>query len=126
MGSGVDSSPYYRIFAPVGRSEKFDAAGYIRRSVPELGALPDARIHAPWESGPLPAGYPLPIVDHRRAQWGSACSLCGHHVRRIAMWADGHCVEDMKKGLRQRRRPLFSCGHAQLLSVAILPRRRAA
>ena len=67
MGSGVDSSPYYRIFAPVGQSEKFDAAGYIRRFVPELGALPNARIHAPWESGPLPAGYPLPIVDYRRA-----------------------------------------------------------
>ncbi len=68
MGSGVDSSPYYRIFAPVGQSEKFDAGGYIRRFVPELAGLPEARLHAPWENGRQPAGYPMPIVDHKAAR----------------------------------------------------------
>jgi deoxyribodipyrimidine photo-lyase len=73
MGSGVDSSPFNRVFAPVTQSAKFDAAAYIRRWVPELAGLGDGDIHAPWEASPLvlsAAGvrlgktYPLPIVDH--------------------------------------------------------------
>ena len=76
MGSGVDSSPFNRVFAPVGQSAKFDAARYIRQWVPELAALPDAAIHAPWDS-PLDLGaagirlgteYPGPIVDHAAAR----------------------------------------------------------
>ena len=78
MGSGVDSSPFNRIFTPVGQSLKFDAAGaYIRRWVPELARLPDAAIHAPWDAEPLTAAaagvrlgdtYPEPIVDHAAAR----------------------------------------------------------
>ena len=63
MGSGVDSSPFNRVFAPVGQSAKFNAAGYIREWVPELRGLSDAAIHAPWESGGA-RGYPSPIVEH--------------------------------------------------------------
>jgi deoxyribodipyrimidine photo-lyase len=77
MGSGVDSSPFNRIFAPVTQSAKFDAAAYIRRWVPELAGLRDADIHAPWEAEPMmlrAAGvtlgrdYPRPIVDHAMAR----------------------------------------------------------
>lgn len=68
MGSGVDSSPYNRIFAPVGQSEKFDAAGYIRRWVPELAPLSDTDIHAPWRAARPTAAYPAPIVDHAQAR----------------------------------------------------------
>jgi deoxyribodipyrimidine photo-lyase len=77
MGSGVDSSPFNRIFAPVTQSAKFDAAAYIRRWVPELRELRDADIHAPWEAEPMmlrAAGvtlgkdYPRPIVDHATAR----------------------------------------------------------
>jgi len=74
MGSGVDSSPFNRIFTPVGQSEKFDTAGrYIRQWVPELAKLPNGVIHAPWTATPMTlaaAGvslgetYPQPIVDH--------------------------------------------------------------
>ncbi len=73
MGSGVDSSPFYRVFAPVAQSAKFGAAAYIRRWVPELAGLGDADIHAPWEASPLAlaaAGvrlgtdYPPPLVGH--------------------------------------------------------------
>ncbi len=73
MGSGVDSSPFNRVFAPVTQSAKFDAAAYIRQWVPELAGLRDADIHAPWEAEPLmlrAAGvtlgrtYPHPIVGH--------------------------------------------------------------
>jgi deoxyribodipyrimidine photo-lyase len=77
MGSGVDSSPFNRIFAPVSQSAKFEAGAYIRRWVPELARLSDADIHAPWEASPLvlrAAGvtlgrdYPKPIVDHGAAR----------------------------------------------------------
>ena len=73
MGSGVDSSPFNRIFAPVTQSAKFDAAAYIREWVPELARLGDADIHAPWEAetmllraGGVTLGreYPWPIVGH--------------------------------------------------------------
>ena len=76
MGSGVDSSPFNRIFAPVGQSEKFKAADYIRRWVPELAKLPDDAIHAPWQAGTalvragvkLGRDYPEPIVNHEAAR----------------------------------------------------------
>ena len=67
MGSGVDSSPFNRIFAPVGQSARFEAAAYIRAWVPELRGLSDEAIHAPWESGGAP-GYPSPLVDHASAR----------------------------------------------------------
>ncbi len=52
MGSGVDAQPYFRIFAPVAQSEKFDALGYIRRFAPEYSG------HAPVN----------PIVEHQAAR----------------------------------------------------------
>ena len=67
MGSGVDSSPFNRVFAPVGQSEKFNAAAYIREWVPALRSLSDAAIHAPWERGGA-RGYPPPIVNHEAAR----------------------------------------------------------
>jgi deoxyribodipyrimidine photo-lyase len=76
--SGCDAQPYFRIFNPVTQSEKFDAAGkFIRRYLPQLAALPDKAIHAPWQARPLDlqaAGimlgrdYPMPIVDHEAAR----------------------------------------------------------
>ncbi len=77
MGSGVDSSPFTRIFAPVTQSSKFDAADYIRTWVPELARLPDDAIHAPWEADAmtlrmagvtLGGNYPQPIVGHAEAR----------------------------------------------------------
>ncbi len=54
--TGCDAQPYFRIFNPISQSEKFDAAGrFIRRYVPELGALPDAALHAPWRPGLPPS-----------------------------------------------------------------------
>jgi deoxyribodipyrimidine photo-lyase len=64
-GTGVDAAPYFRIFNPVTQSRRFDPQGtYIRRWLPELAALGDEDMHAPWESGQRVAGYPArPIVD---------------------------------------------------------------
>lgn len=71
---GCDAQPWFRIFNPVTQSERFDPRGdFIRRYVPELAALPDKFIHAPWtmpdaaqrESGCVSGrDYPPPIVDH--------------------------------------------------------------
>ena len=76
--SGCDAQPYFRIFNPVTQSERFDPQGrFIRRYLPQLAALPDALIHAPWTARPvdlqaagvaLGRDYPLPIVDHAAAR----------------------------------------------------------
>ena len=77
-GSGADASPYFRIFNPVAQGKKFDGSGaYIRRWVPELAALPDRYIQAPWEAPEsvlaeagitLGETYPEPMVDHKTAR----------------------------------------------------------
>ncbi len=78
--SGCDAQPYFRIFNPVTQSEKFDPDGrFIRRYLPQLNALPDKLIHAPWTAPPLSllaagitlgaaGNYPLPVVDHAAAR----------------------------------------------------------
>src|SRR5574343_1039865 len=76
--SGCDAQPYFRIFNPVTQSEKFDPDGkFIRRYVPELAAVPNKYIHAPWLMGRLEQeaigvvigrDYPGPIVDHAQAR----------------------------------------------------------
>jgi deoxyribodipyrimidine photo-lyase len=76
MGSGVDSSPYYRIFSPEGQAAKFDADGYIRRWVPELASAPGP-LGAPYPEGS--DGYPAPIVDHATAR---ARALAAHATLR--------------------------------------------
>ena len=77
-GPGPDASPFHRVFNPVLQGKKFDPNGvYVRRWVPELAALPDDLLHAPWEAGPLDlaaAGvelgstYPFPVVDLKESR----------------------------------------------------------
>lgn len=72
-GCGADAAPYFRIFNPVTQAQKFDPDGvYLRRWLPELAALPDCHLFAPWEapgsvlreSGiTMGKTYPLPLVD---------------------------------------------------------------
>ncbi len=74
-GTGTDAAPYFRVFNPVLQGRKFDPAGiYVRRWIPELHAVPDRYLHAPWEmpyevqqSAHCIIGqcYPRPIVDLR-------------------------------------------------------------
>ncbi|WP_119152971.1 cryptochrome/photolyase family protein [Caldimonas tepidiphila] len=76
--TGCDAQPWFRIFNPVTQSQKFDPHGrFIRRYLPELAALPDEFVHAPWKARPVDlAGtgftpgedYPAPIVDHDAAR----------------------------------------------------------
>ncbi|MBL8382610.1 MAG: deoxyribodipyrimidine photo-lyase [Burkholderiales bacterium] len=76
--TGCDAQPYFRIFNPVLQSKRFDPHGkFIRRYVPELAALSDRAIHAPWLAGAaelakadirLGDNYPEPAVDHALAR----------------------------------------------------------
>jgi deoxyribodipyrimidine photo-lyase len=65
-GTGTDAAPYFRVFNPMGQSEKFDPTGaYLREWIPEIAHLDASHIHAPWTLGLLaPDGYPPPMVDH--------------------------------------------------------------
>lgn len=77
-GSGVDSSPYFRIFNPMTQSEKFDSdARYLRKWVPELKKLEGKWIHRPFEAPKavleaagikLGVDYPKPLVNHDAAR----------------------------------------------------------
>ncbi len=72
-GCGADAAPFFRIFNPVLQAKRFDPDGdYVRRWIPELAELSNARLHAPWEANHatltaagvnLGHNYPLPIVD---------------------------------------------------------------
>ncbi|MEQ1576088.1 MAG: deoxyribodipyrimidine photo-lyase [Hyphomicrobium sp.] len=77
-GSGADAAPYFRIFNPVTQGETFDPdGGYVRRWVPEIAALPNSHLQAPWTAPAsilsaagvtLGQTYPHPIVDHGLAR----------------------------------------------------------
>lgn len=59
-GSGVDASPFFRIFNPTTQAEKFDPNNeYIRKWVPELGT----------------DRYPTPIVNHDAARKEALAAL---------------------------------------------------
>jgi deoxyribodipyrimidine photo-lyase len=67
-GTGVDSNMFVRIMASLSQSEKFDAADYIRKWVPELADLGAPYIHDPDEHGVRPKDYPAKIIGHREAR----------------------------------------------------------
>ena len=84
-GSGIDSTPYFRIFNPILQAQKIDPNGdYVRRWLPELAPLPAKHIHTPWELSPIELGglgvtlgrnYPEPIVDHAQARQRALAAL---------------------------------------------------
>ncbi|WP_265919427.1 cryptochrome/photolyase family protein [Cupriavidus nantongensis] len=72
--TGCDAQPWFRIFNPVTQSQKFDPQGrFIRKYLPQLAALPDKYLHAPWTAPDsvladagvrLGGNYPRPLVQH--------------------------------------------------------------
>jgi len=63
--TGTDPQPYFRIFNPVAQGQRWDPKGdYVRRWIPELQALPNSQVHAPWNASLSADRYPAPIVDH--------------------------------------------------------------
>ncbi|MEC9344064.1 MAG: deoxyribodipyrimidine photo-lyase [Pseudomonadota bacterium] len=77
-GSGADAAPFFRIFNPVAQGTRFDRNGaYVRKWVPEIAALPDRYLHAPWQAPAetlaehgieLGKTYPAPVVEHTGAR----------------------------------------------------------
>jgi deoxyribodipyrimidine photo-lyase len=69
-GTGNDTRPN-RVFNPVRQARRFDPGGeYVRRWVPELREVADARVHEPWRLEAAERrrlAYPEPIVDHALA-----------------------------------------------------------
>ena len=73
-GTGTDAAPYFRVLNPVRQARRFDPDGdYVRRHVPELRDVPDARIFEPWTMTAeeqraagcrIGRDYPAPRVDH--------------------------------------------------------------
>ena len=62
--TGVDASPYFRIFNPITQSEKFDPDGkFIKDFVPELIECPSNEIHNPSRETRSSLNYPEMIVD---------------------------------------------------------------
>jgi deoxyribodipyrimidine photo-lyase len=76
-GTGFDPNHFSRIMAPLGQSEKFDAADYIRHWVPELAGLADEEIHDPDVAGVRPADYPPKIIGHKEARVRALAALAG-------------------------------------------------
>ena len=72
-GTGVDANMFSRIMAPLVQSEKFDAADYVRRWVPELAHLSDADIHDPPDE--VRGAYPRKIIGHREARERALAAL---------------------------------------------------
>ncbi len=73
--TGTDPAPFFqRMFNPSLQQERFDPDGtYVRRWLPELARVPDARLARPWtmsaqeqEAAGCAIGrdYPAPLVDH--------------------------------------------------------------
>jgi deoxyribodipyrimidine photo-lyase len=70
---GADPQPWFRIFNPLRQQARFDPDGaYVRRWVPELRALPDQHLPAPWTAPAevqkaagcrIGVDYPEPLVD---------------------------------------------------------------
>ncbi|MGZ8899618.1 MAG: FAD-binding domain-containing protein, partial [Limisphaerales bacterium] len=64
-GTGTDAAPYFRIFNPVTQSKKVDPEGaFIRRWIPELGAVNGKHLLEPWASPSPPSAYPQRVVIH--------------------------------------------------------------
>lgn len=77
-GCGADAAPFFRIFNPVTQGQKFDPDGiYVKKWIPELGALPPKWLFNPWEAPAnvledakveIGTTYPHPIVDLKKSR----------------------------------------------------------
>ena len=128
-GSGADAAPYFRILNPVAQGRRFDPDGdYVRRFVPELGRLPGAWLHAPWQAPTdeleragvrLGETYPLPIVDHGEARRRAlaAFDVVERLGAKLAERDDarlGPPAHDLDEGGRPRQREARSARRARV------------
>ncbi|MGC8633987.1 MAG: cryptochrome/photolyase family protein [Candidatus Limnocylindrales bacterium] len=95
-GMGPDAAPWFRIMNPVLQGERFDPRGeWARRWVPELGRVPDAFVHRPWDApGGVPGEYPPRIVDHAERRLEA--------LRRFRAQREGREGDGRRHGSRRR------------------------
>ncbi len=77
-GSGMDASPYFRVFNALLQSENLDKEGeYIKKWCPELASLTNKTVHNPSEVDSkilktagitLGKEYPKILIDHTKAR----------------------------------------------------------
>ena len=78
MQSGTTGINAIRIYNPIKQSMDQDMEGtFIRRWVPELRHIEATYIHTPWELPSAMNGYPMPIVDEKKARKAAADKLYG-------------------------------------------------
>ena len=69
MQSGTTGINSIRIYNPIKQGIDHDPDGeFIRSWVPELKNMPKENIHRPWELSAQMNGYPMPIVDEKKAR----------------------------------------------------------
>ncbi|HVG02484.1 MAG TPA: deoxyribodipyrimidine photo-lyase, partial [Nitrospira sp.] len=85
-GTGVDSQPFNRIMAPTVQAEKFGAADYIRKWVPELSGHSDDVVYKTARLSP--ANYVAPMVDHGQARERALAALRAFTEKHVSNGGD--------------------------------------
>ena len=114
MQSGTTGINTNRIYNPVKQSLEQDPSGeFIRRWVPELGSIPDGRIHEPWlltaaEQRDLGVvigrDYPAPVIDHLEAARAARKRLRGFRQGRSDLRVESRSIQARHGSRRQRGR----------------------
>jgi len=106
MQSGTTGINTMRVYNPVKQGHDQDPDGrFVRAHVPELAAVPDAFIHAPWLwAGAAGLRYPPPIVAHEAAARAARDAL--HAVRQSAQHRDAAGRIMTKHGSRKAGIPM--------------------
>ena len=112
MQSGTTGINTNRIYNPVKQSLEQDPSGeFIRRWVPELGPIPDGRIHEPWRLTAaeqrdlgvvIGRDYPAPVVDHLEAAKAARERLRRFRQGRNDLRIESRAIQ-ARHGSRRRR-----------------------
>lgn len=126
MQSGTTGINALRIYNPVKQSVDQDPEGvFVRRWVPELGAVPDAFLHEPWRMPSevrracgvrIGEHYPEPIVDHLAAARAARQRIIAVRRQPESRAQSRDIQEKMgsRRGARRRPRPPGAQRHLDL------------